>query len=123
MADKAEHSGLEEAGRLAPRVPGPGLVPARGLLVTAEGALGLRGGFPFTDRGAGVEAAGADEAVVVELFDDVGGPADDAGDDEERRVEIDGEAEIVIEPSTGPIDVGRELFFGADYGFDGFGHA
>jgi UDP-N-acetylglucosamine/UDP-N-acetylgalactosamine diphosphorylase len=44
---------------------------------------------PRARRRAFVDGSRADEAVVVELLDDVGGPADDAGDDEQRRVEID----------------------------------
>jgi hypothetical protein len=43
--------------------------------------------------GADVFGAGTDEAVVVELLDDVGGPACDAADGEDGRVEIDVDAE------------------------------
>ena len=43
--------------------------------------------------GADVFGAGADEAVVVELLDDMGGPSGDAADGEDGRVEIDVDAE------------------------------
>src|SRR5262245_16838584 len=91
-------------------------------MVAALG-LPLRNGFPFAGGGAFVEAAGAHDAVVVELFDDVGGPADDAGDDEEGRVDVFGEAEVVVEAGAGPIDVGRDAFFLPNDGFDRVGHA
>ena len=54
---------------------------------------------------ADVAGPGAHQAVVVELLDDVGRPAGDAGHGEDRRVEVDLQAHVVIEPGARPVDV------------------
>src|SRR6267378_342792 len=59
--------------------------------------------------GADVVAARSDEAVVVELLDDVRRPAGDASGRDHGREEIDGDAERVEERRRVEIDVGDEL--------------
>src|SRR3569623_2263715 len=83
-------------------------------------ALANRNPLPFA--WAGVARAGADEAVVVELLDDVGAPADDAADDKQRRVKFDRQAEIVVAPGARPIEVRRQLFLFDDDTLNDVGH-
>src|ERR1700723_2351135 len=61
--------------------------------------------------GADVIGAGADEAVVVELLDDVGGPSGDAADGEDRRVEIDVDSQGGVGRCGIEVDVCVELLF------------
>ena len=59
-----------------------------------------------------VAAAGPHQAVVVELLDEVGRPAGHPGHGEDRRVEVDVQPQVVIEPGARPVDVGRQLLLG-----------
>ena len=68
--------------------------------------------------GAGVVGAGADEAVVVVLLDDVSGPAGDAADGEDGREEVDVDAEGGVGGGGVEVDVGVELHFLFDEEFD-----
>src|SRR4029077_16156731 len=77
--------------------------------------------FHLSRRGAFVEAAGADEAVVVELFDDVRGPAADARHREDRRVERDFELHRVIEAPARPVEVREHVLLGRHHAFDDVG--
>ena len=61
--------------------------------------------------GADVVGAGTDEAVVVVLLDDVGGPAGDAADGEDGGEEIDVDAERGVGGGGVEVDVGVELLF------------
>src|SRR5690606_29048409 len=70
---------------------------------------------------AGVSRPGTDEAVVFGLFDDMGGPADDPADDEQRGVEFDGEAQVMVQPGARPIEIGPEAFFVEHHFFDDVG--
>ncbi len=64
--------------------------------------------------GAHVLGARPDEAVVVVLLDDVGGPARDAAGRDDRGEEIDGDAEGVEEGRRVEVDVGDEALGLAD---------
>jgi len=61
--------------------------------------------------GAGVVGAGADEAVVVVLFDDVSGPSGDTADGEDWSEEVDVDAEGGVGGGGVEVDVGVELLF------------
>ena len=50
----------------------------------------------------------------------MGAPADDPGDDEQGGEEVQGEAEVVIEPGAGPVDVGGNFFLAPGGLFDDF---
>jgi hypothetical protein len=69
-----------------------------------------------------VVGAGADEAVVVVLLDDVGGPAGDAADGEDGGEEVDVDAQRGVGGCGVEVDVGVELFFLFDEEFDPAGH-
>src|SRR6516162_9511205 len=58
----------------------------------------------------GVSCPRADEAVVVELLDDVGAPAGHSRHDKDGRIKWDFESEGVVEPASGPIEVREEVF-------------
>src|SRR5262245_2884311 len=63
-------------------------------------------GDPGAVAGADVVAAGPDQPVVVVLLDDVGRPARDAARGDDRREEIDRDAERVEERRRVEVDVG-----------------
>uniref|UniRef100_E6QM64 Uncharacterized protein n=1 Tax=mine drainage metagenome TaxID=410659 RepID=E6QM64_9ZZZZ len=78
-------------------------------------------GYGDVGRGVGwsdVFGAGADEAIVVELFDDVGGPACDAAHREDGGEEIDIDAERGVGGGGVEIDVCVEVLFGVDVQLD-----
>src|SRR5262249_61497703 len=64
---------------------------------------------PCAAAGADVVAAGPDQPVVVVLLDDVGRPAGDAPGGDDRREEVDRNAERVEERRRVEVDVGDEL--------------
>src|SRR6516162_3133663 len=64
-----------------------------------------------TDVHTGVAGSGADQAVVLLLFQNVGTPAGHAGHDEDRRVELNVKSHRMIEPPRGPVEVGVEVLF------------
>src|SRR5205807_936444 len=55
-----------------------------------------------------------DQAVVLALLDRVRCPADNATGDEERRIEVDLETQILVEPGARPVEIRGEPFFFAD---------
>ena len=59
--------------------------------------------------GAGVVGARTDEAVVVVLLDDVGGPAGDAADGEDGGEEVDVDAKGGVGGGGVEVDIGVEL--------------
>src|SRR5579863_6290349 len=61
---------------------------------------------------ADVVSAGTDEAVVVELFDHVGGPSADSRYGEHRGEEVHINSEGVVSRGRIKVDVGVELLFG-----------
>ena len=88
-----------------------------------------RTGLAFSDgdvgRGvgrAGVVGARTDEAVVVVLLDDVGGPAGDAADGEDGSEEVDVDAERGVGGGGVEVDVGVELLLLLDEELDLAGH-
>src|ERR1035438_10269849 len=102
----------------------PGRKPTAGAAVLDDAGLGS-----IVDRdpvrrilGADVFSAGTDEAIVVELFDDVGGPSGDAADGENGRIEVDVDAQRGVGGGGVEIHVGVELFVGLDIELDGAGH-
>src|SRR4051812_2605171 len=76
---------------------------------------------PFPRRGTDVESAGSHETIVVELLDHVRAPTGNAGDDEQRREQMNGNVHVMIQPGAGPIDVRGQLLFPHDDGFDNIG--
>src|SRR4030095_12997790 len=64
---------------------------------------------PGAAAGADVVAAGPDQPVVVVLLDDVRRPARDAPGGDDRREEVDRDAERVEERRRVEVDVGDEL--------------
>src|SRR5580704_11119176 len=64
----------------------------------------------------------ADDSVVAVLFHDMGGPAGDAGDGEDRGVEIDWDAHSVVGAGAEEIDVGVLVLQLFDDGDKSFGH-
>jgi hypothetical protein len=64
---------------------------------------------------------GAHQAVVVELLDDVGVPAGDPGEGEDRGIEFDVQAHVVVEPGARPVDVGGEILGRGDDALDRLG--
>src|SRR5262249_33564040 len=66
-------------------------------------------GDPGAAAGADVVAAGPDQPIVVVLLDDVGRPAGDAPGGDDRREEVDWNAERVEERRRVEVDVGDEL--------------
>ena len=67
----------------------------------------------FSQGGADVLAAGADEAVVGELLDDVGRPPGHSAGNEQRRVDFDRQAEQVVGDAAGEVFVEKlELHLG-----------
>src|ERR1700679_3792190 len=93
-------------------------------------AAGLAVGFRGVGGGGGwggvgwseVVGAGADEAIVVVLLDDVGGPAGDAADGEDGSEEIDVDAEGGVGGGGVEVDVGVELLLLLDVELDLAGH-
>src|SRR5208282_3124953 len=77
-----------------------------------------RGGVNRPD----VLGAWADEAVVVQLLDDVGRPAGDAADGEDGRVEVDVNAQGRVGGSRVEIHIGVQFLVGVDVEFDGARH-
>src|ERR1035441_287098 len=77
----------------------------------------VRGGVGRPD----VLGAGTDEAVVVQLLDDVGSPAGDAADGEDGRVEVDVDAQSRVRRGRVKVHVGVELLVGVDVELDGAG--
>src|SRR5688572_27085081 len=65
-------------------------------------------------RGADVVRAGPDQAVVVVLLDDVGGPAGDAAGRDDGREEVHRDAERVEQRRRVEVDVRDEPLGGAD---------
>src|SRR5882762_2923909 len=72
--------------------------------------------------GAGVVGAWTDEAVVVVLLDDVGGPAGDAANGEDGSEEVDVDAEGGVGGGGVKVDVGVELLRVFDEELDLAGH-
>src|SRR5437867_13195324 len=72
--------------------------------------------------GADVVAAGADQAVIVELLDDVRRPARDASGRDHRGEEVDGDTERVEERRRVEIDVRDELLRLVDARVELHGH-
>src|SRR5690242_3878257 len=70
---------------------------------------------------SGVSGPGPHEPVVVELLDDVGRPAGDPGHGEDRGVDLDLQAHVVIQPGAGPVDVGRQVLLRGDRLLDRLG--
>src|SRR5688572_5274912 len=64
-----------------------------------------------SELGARIPRSRSDDAVIVELLDDVRTPACDAGHDEQGRVKLDGESEVVVESGGGPVEIWRDAFF------------
>jgi len=71
---------------------------------------------------ANVLGARADEAVVVVLLDDVGGPSGDAADGEDGSEEVDVDSESGVGGGGVKVDVGVELLFLFDEELDLAGH-
>src|ERR1035437_5923748 len=65
---------------------------------------------------------GGDEAVVIQLLDDVGGPSGDATDGKDGGVEVDVDAQSSVGGGGVEIDVGVELLVGVDVELYGAGH-
>ena len=94
------------------------------------GALEIRGdGLAFGDGENGfalgsarVLAEGAEEAIIGELFEDVGGPAAHPRDGEDGGEEIGGDAEGIVDGSAIEIDIGVEAFLFLHDGGDAFAH-
>ena len=55
------------------------------------------------------------------MLDDVGGPAENSADDEQRRVEFDIQAHVVVQAGAGPVEVGGQALLGNDDALDGVG--
>ena len=70
---------------------------------------------------ADIKGPRAHQPIVVELLDDVSGPARDPGHGEDRRVEVDVQAHVVIQPGARPIDIGRQVLLGGDCSLDRLG--
>src|SRR5579862_9033977 len=64
--------------------------------------------------GADVVGAGTNQTVVVELLDHVGCPARNAADGEDRRVEVDVDAQRVVRRRRVEIDIRIQLLFVLD---------
>src|SRR3954451_16327627 len=76
----------------------------------------------LADFGADVFAEGAEEAVVAELLEDVGGPAGHARDGENGGEEVRGDAEGVVDRRGVEIDVRVEALPLLHGGGDALGH-
>src|SRR5262249_46093433 len=74
-----------------------------------------------TFSGAGVTRARADKTILLALFDDVGTPAGDARGHEERRIQRHVQAERVVKPAGGPVQVGQQVLFLGHHTFDDVG--
>src|SRR5262249_20289494 len=85
----------------------------------ASTALFQRNVFPR--RRADVLAARTDQAVVFRLLHHVCRPADHAAGDEKGCVQVYLQAQVLVEPRAGPIEIGREFLFEADNPLDGVG--
>src|ERR1700677_3547557 len=88
-------------------------------------AAGLAFGYRDVGGGVGwseVVGAGADEAIVVVLLDDVGGPAGDAADGEDGSEEVDVDAEGGVGGGGIEVDVGVEFLCILDEELDLAGH-
>src|SRR5262249_6207264 len=77
---------------------------------------------PGAAAGADVVAARPDQTVVVVLLDDVGRPARDAAGSDDRREEIDRNAERVEERRRVEVDVRDELLGLVHAGVELHGH-
>jgi hypothetical protein len=54
---------------------------------------------------ANVASAWTDQAIVRGLLNNVRAPASDTGGDEQWRVKVDVQAQIVVQPGTRPVEV------------------
>src|SRR5271155_201125 len=91
--------------------------------------LAYGAGLAFSDRDirrrigrAGIVSARTDEAVVVVLLDDVGGPAGDAADGEDGSEEVDVDAEGGVGGGRVEVDVRVELLLLLDVELNLAGH-
>src|SRR5437867_4411711 len=73
--------------------------------VEALSASSWPGSAGRAGRRAVVDVGGADNAVAIELLDNVGGPPHDPGDHEDRSVERDRQAHQVVRGGDGEIQV------------------
>src|SRR5215510_12347289 len=106
--------------------------PTAGLPATRRLSMSLRARlFPMSalaegderpPAGATIVAPRADEPVVVVLLDDIGGPAGHAGSGDDRREEIDRNAQRIEERSRVEIDIGDEPLGPLDPVVQGDGH-
>lgn len=74
--------------------------------------LALVDRFPLRRAGPFVDTRRADQTVVGELLKHVRRPAADSRDHEDRRVEVDRDAENVVSVGGGEIDVGIDSLLG-----------